>query len=258
MASLLHIEAAGHVTVLTLNNPQSANALTDGLLEDLRQAVLDLNQDHSVRCLLLRGAGGRVFSSGYDTSQLEPHRFNALPDPIGPVCEAMLRGRLPIVGCINGHVLGGAVEIAASCDIRIAQTGATVGIPAGRFGICYAPAGIEQLCHTLGQQLALELLLTGKPIAIERPGNTFASQIFAAEEIDEVAVNMAQNIATAAPLAVESMRKIVHEAAAPGPRTNSLTQQQAMQLFQDCLKSADLKEGLEALATKRKPVFHRK
>jgi len=257
---MLETEQLPHGIVrLTIGNDGAANALTDQLLDQLRATLQDLDSDLSVRCAVLRGAGGRVFSSGYHTTQLAPARFRGLPDPIGPTCEAMQRGRVPVVGCVNGHVFGGAVEIAAACDLRVGQCGASVGIPAGRFGICYAPGGIGRLVAVMGRPLALELLLTGEPVSAERAATAgFFCQVVDTAEVDAAAVAVATSIATAAPLAIESMRRIVIDATAPGPRIAPAESEEARELFKACLASEDLEEGLRALAERRDPHFQRR
>ncbi|MFH1811182.1 MAG: enoyl-CoA hydratase/isomerase family protein [Pseudomonadota bacterium] len=257
-ATLIHEDLGQGLVRLTLSHPRAANALTDDLLHQLTTSFEQLDADLGVRCAILRGDGGRTFSSGYDTSQLQAARFRTGPDPIGPVCQAMLRGRVPIVGCINGHVLGGAVEIASCCDLRVGQEESTVGIPAVRFGICYAPGGIARLCQALGEQLAAELLLTGRPVSVGRAAQAgFFARVEAADSVDGVALEVARAIASAAPLAVEAMRRILRDIASPGPRRDPERSDLAVSLFQACLGSQDLGEGLAALAEGRPPLFQR-
>lgn len=243
---------------LTLHRPTRANALSQELLDALTLAIQQSQAEPHIRCLILRGDGGKTFSSGYDTSLLQPEPFRHQPDPIGPVVQAIQLGRLPVVACVNGHVLGGAVEIAAACDLRLAQAGAKIGIPAVGFGICYAPRGLRHLKRALGIQLASELLLSGQRIKVERAAvQGFFSQVVDPDKIDQAALSIGQAISAAAPLAVEAMRRILR-GDPQQEETQELSAETAEMIFRRSLDSQDLNEGLVALAQGRPPKFARK
>lgn len=244
--------------VLSLQRPERANALSHELLQDLSQSIETCNKDLDARCIVLRGAGGRNFSSGYDTSLLQPEPFRQDPDPIKPVVSAIQQGRLPVIACVNGHVLGGAVEIVAACDIRLAQVGSKIGIPAVRFGICYAPRGLRHMQRKLGLQLASELLLSGQPIPVERAKQQgFFAEVLDPDQIEARALELGQQMCMAAPLAVEAMRAILR-ADDEFKSVKEDPDDWADKVFLNSLYAADLDEGLAALAEKRPAKFLRK
>lgn len=257
---MLELEQLGRGVVrLTIANEEAANALTDADLVALEQGFEALSHDPSARCAILRGAGGRVFSSGYHTTQLEPQRFRARPDPISPACRAMLAGRVPVVGCINGHAYGGAVDLAATCDLRVGQQGAELVVPASRLGICYPAAGIARMSAALGRTLTMELLLTGAPVSAERAGRAgFFCCVAPAAEVDTAAIALAEQIADGAPLPVEAMRRIVLDLSTAAEACAERSDPTHAALIDACLESDDFEEGLRALALRRPPRFVRR
>lgn len=258
-SSLLDVQARKDgLRVLTLQRPARANALSLELLQQLQQAIDSCNQDLESRCIVLRGAGGRTFSSGYDTSLLQTEAFRQQPDPIAPVVTAIQRGRLPVIACVNGHVFGGAVEIIAACDVRLGQRGSKIGIPAVRFGICYAPRGLRHMRRTLGRQLASELLLSGQAIPIARAMQQgFFAELLDPEQIEVRALQLGEEICAAAPLAVEAMRAILR-ADDDVKQDDKDAGDWANQIFRASLNADDLDEGLAALREKRRANFLRK
>src|SRR5689334_10525551 len=206
MSELLLREREGGIETLTLNRPDKLNALTKALWRELGEALRALDGDEGVRCVVLRGAGERAFSPGNDISEFDAERSNAAQArAYGALMHgtlAALRGcRHPTLALIHGVCVGGGLELAACCDVRLCGAGSRFGVPVARLGLVMAHAELEALLALVGRATALESLLEGRILdAAEALAKGLVTRVVPDDRVDEEAREAARRIAAGAPL----------------------------------------------------------
>jgi enoyl-CoA hydratase len=252
----LLVEREDGVAVLTLQRPQRLNALDAHTLDELRAALLDLQQDSTVRCLIITGAGAKAFIAGADINEL------ASDTPDGGRDRA-LRGQQtfdlierlgkPVIAAVNGFALGGGCELAMACTIRIAADTARFGQPEINIGLIPGFAGTQRLPRLIGTARAMEMILTGTPInAEEARAVGLVNRVVPAAELMTAARAMAAELASKPPLAVRYAMEAVHRGV--DMSFNEACQLEAA-LFGLVMATEDKREGTAAFLEKRKPEF---
>lgn len=245
------LEKRDHVGILTLNRPEAYNALNTSLLEELEQAVKEVERDTDIRVLLITGAG-KAFVAGADISEM----MNLTPPQAAAFAEAGHRAfrklddlHIPVIAVINGFALGGGLELALCCDIRIAAEGAKLGQPEVSLGITPGFGGTQRLPRTVGASNAMMLVLKGVPITAEvalRMG--LVSEVYPADKLMDAAMELAQTIAKNAPIAVRSS-KIAISKGIDRFLTNDLNYEE--QLFSSCFGTVDQRMAMAAFLEKK-------
>lgn len=252
----LLVEREDGVAVLTLQRPQRLNALDAHTLDELRAALLDLQQDGTVRCLIITGAGAKAFIAGADINELA----SDTPD-VGR--DRALRGQQtfdlierlgkPVIAAVNGFALGGGCELAMACTIRIAADTARFGQPEINIGLIPGFAGTQRLPRLIGTARAMEMILTGTPInAEEARAVGLVNRVVPAAELMTAARAMAAELASKPPLAVRYAMEAVHRGV--DMSFNEACQLEAA-LFGLVMATEDKREGTAAFLEKRKPEF---
>lgn len=256
----LQVTLEGHVATLMLDRPEAMNALDPQTLGELDAAFERLEQDPQVRVLILTGSGTRAFCAGADLKKTVPGTEQAQDAAAADAGaagaqsfrEAMTAGK-PIVCAINGYALGGGLELALACDVRIAVPTARFGLPEVRIGSIPGGGGTQRLPRAIGASDALLLLLTGDQIdAAEALRIGLISRVVAADALMEHARSIAARIAANGPLSVRAVKQLVHQGANL-PLPEALAAEQAA--FRRLYHSQDRLEGRLAFAQKRAPVF---
>ena len=262
----VRFEQQEHVAVLTLDRPEALNALDVDTLLQLRQHLAHYRDDPQLRALVLTGAGERAFCTGADlkATQSSPAGYAeamfASKDASGAqglyirlMDLTDLRLWKPVIAAINGHCLGGGLELALQCDIRIASEGASFGLPEVCAGSIPAVAGVYRLIHAVGTSHALEMALTGGRIpAAQALAIGLVSGVVPREALLARALEIAQRIAANAPLAVQAVKKLARQAAHLG----EAEAQELTELHWAALRdTADRLEGRAAFASKRQPHY---
>ena len=245
--------------VLQINRPDKLNALNRETISELHQAFSELDADKSVRSIILRGAGPKAFVAGADISEFA--HFN---DRQGRELASEGQDRLfnfveqlqtPVIAAINGFALGGGLELAMACHIRVASHNAKMGLPEVTLGVIPGYGGTQRLPQLIGKGRALELILTAAMIDAERALELgLVNHVTASEELDAFCLKMASKIAQNAPLALASAIKAVNAGFSP----SEMGYQAEIDAFGACFATADFKEGTTAFLEKRKPVFEGK
>jgi len=245
-----HIEftADGHIARITLNNPGRHNALGAEQINHLRELLRAIDADEHYRVLLLGGTG-RTFCAGaslaeFRSGDMSGELFTTLTDQLAAL-------RIPSVCALNGNVYGGGAEIALCCDYRIGVRGSRLMVPAARIGLCYPLNGLQRYVDKLGLSAAKRILVASEELddsALLAIG--FLHQVVEHAELPGAAEKFAQHLAGLAPLAVQSMKRILGDIA-----RGSVDAATAQQLSQRCSASTDLQEGLAAQREKRMPQF---
>lgn len=245
------------VARLTLANPEKRNPLSHAVLDALAETLPQLDHGIDVRCVLITGQG-RAFSAGYDLGGIPTDSFESdaealVAHPFTAAMEAVSAHPYPIVAAINGHCLGGGLELAIRCDLRLCAAEAQLGMPPARLGLIYSHTGLERFLETIGLPRTKELFLTGRNIDGARAEQIgLVQEVHPAAEIEAESLRLAATIAANAPLSMTGNKRVI-EALARFPRLSPREEQELVELRRSCFSSDDFREGIEAFAEKRKP-----
>jgi enoyl-CoA hydratase/carnithine racemase len=245
---------APHVARLTIDNPAKRNALDHEILDALAAAVPSVE----ARCLLVTAAGA-VFSAGYDIGSLPrdefAHRAESLvAHPFHDAIAALDAFRYPAVAALNGHAIGGGLEVALSCDLRVAASSARMGMPAARLGLIYSHTGLRKFIDAIGVPRTRELFLLGRNV----PAATalewgLVNEVVPDDELAERAVTYAAEIAANAPLSLEGNKRVIRELLKAETTLDPEVERELVALRESCFRSEDFYEGVRAFAEKRAP-----
>ena len=244
---------------LTLANPEKRNALDHELLDALAKALPELDSGIETRCVLITGEGA-TFSAGYDIGGIPDDTFSEdaealVAHPFHAAMEAISAHPTPVVAAINGHCLGGGLELAVRCDLRICAEGAKLGMPPARLGLIYGHTGLERFIEAIGVARTKELFLVGRNHeASHAEAIGLVHQVVAADEIEEAGVALAGEIAANAPLATRGNKRAI-ETLARNPVLTDEQERELIELRRSCFRSEDFREGIRAFAEKRKPEW---
>lgn len=243
---------------IEFGDPAARNLLTVPLLEAVPPALADA-EARGARVAVLRGRG-EFFSAGYDIAQIPPELFATDPGvvedhPFERCMRAVAECPLPTIAAVNGHAIGGALELAVSCDLRLARAGARFGITAARLGLVYPHAGVEKLVRLIGPANARRLLFTGNLVDAEEAERLgLVNQVVAAAEFDAAVEELALRIASSAPLAVRGMKQVLRRLESGRP-LSAADVRGLLELRARSYRSEDFREGRAAFAAKREPRF---
>jgi enoyl-CoA hydratase/carnithine racemase len=245
---------AAHVARLTIDNPAKRNALDHAILDAIAHTVPQVE----ARCLLITAAGP-VFSAGYDIGGLPrdefAHRAEALvAHPFHDAIEALEAFQFPAVAALNGHAIGGGLELALSCDLRLASEDAKLGMPPARLGLVYSHTGLRKFVDAIGAARTRELFFTARNIPAERAERWgLVNEVVAADELAEHAVGYAARIAAHAPLSQRGNKRVLAELLDAEGALDPATERELVELREACFRSEDFYEGVRAFAEKRSP-----
>ena len=249
-------ETRERITTLTINRPNSLNALSYGTLEEIRDALIRIKKDSETKVVLITGKGEKAFIAGADLKEL------ALLDPISGK-EIARKGQdlflfmeelgKPTIAVVNGLALGGGLELALACTMRIASKTAKLGQPEVKLGILPGYGGSQRLPRLCGKGIAHELILTGEMITAEEALRIgLVNRVVEPGELIATAEAIAKKIAANAPLAVQyAMEAVEHGMEMPQEEGLFLE----ATLFSVCCATEDMHEGTRAFIEKRPAQF---
>ncbi len=212
-----------------------------------------------MRCILLTGEG-KAFSAGYDIGGIPDESFETdaealVAHPFTAAMEAISAHPYPVVAAINGHCLGGGLELAVRCDLRICAAEAKLGMPPAKLGLVYGHTGLERFIDTIGIPRTKELFLVGRNIDGARAEQIgLVHEVHPAAEIEAVSLDLAEAIAANAPLSMTGNKRAI-ETLARFPRLSPRQEEELVELRRSCFSSEDFREGIRAFAEKRDPVW---
>jgi enoyl-CoA hydratase/carnithine racemase len=248
---------APHVARLTIDNPEKRNALDHAILDGIASTARELDD---ARCLLLT-AEGPVFSAGYDIGGLPrdefAHRAESLvAHPFHAAIAALEAFPYPAVAALNGHAIGGGLELALTCDLRLAATGAKLGMPPARLGLVYSHTGLRKFIDAIGAPRTRELFFTGRNVSTATALEWgMVNEIVAPEKLAGRAVEFAAEIAANAPLSLTGNKRVIGELLAAEGRLDPEVEAELVALREACFRTDDFYEGVRAFAEKRPPDF---
>jgi enoyl-CoA hydratase len=255
MSELVLREQTGYVLRLVLNRPEKRNALNTPLRQAIVAELARAATDESVRVVVLTGSGTQAFVAGADVqefetrTQVDQYRFMRTNN----VFEAIDRFPKPIIAAINGVCLGGGLELALACDIRLAASTAQLGQPEVNIGLIPGGGGTQRLPRIVGTGAALKLILSGTPIdSDEALRLRLIDERVEPDRLLSHATALAERIASRGPVAVMAAKEAVR-ASMSTPLNEGLSLERA--LFQLCFSSDDKAEGVRAFLEKRAPEF---
>jgi enoyl-CoA hydratase/carnithine racemase len=247
------VEKKDKVGIVTINRPESANALNRKLFTRLREALLSLDGDKNVYAVILTGAGEKVFCSGLDlkerNSMTEEDIEYSRRFEVFPLYFDLDRLETPVIAAINGAAIAGGAEIALACDIRIASDNASFGLGEVKWGIIPAGGAIQWLPLIAGMGVAKELILTARIIDAERAEELrIFNHVVPSSQLMSKAMSIAEELIQNSPLALRQAKRSLNFKAAV---SHGITYD--IEASKVCYVSADRKEGTSAFSEKRKP-----
>jgi enoyl-CoA hydratase len=234
----------GHIAQVTLNRPEANNVINQQLAQELEEICLQINQDDDIYVMTVTGVGDKAFCSGSELDPVELYHSSA---------SAIAGVERPVIAAINGEALGQGLELALSCDIRIASDKARLGLPQVARGLIPMDGGTQRLPRIIGRGKALELLLTGETIrANEAFKIGLVSKVVPPEKLSGEVGELAENIAAKGPIAVRYIKEAVNKGL-------DMTLEQGLRLEADLYfllhTTSDRTEGIRAFLEKRNPQF---
>ena len=256
MDETILVERDGPIATVVLNRPEKLNTLTRAMWGALGDTIGRLSADDSLRCVILRGAGEKAFSPGNDISEFATERANKTQAReygmvMHATAQALEECRHPLVAQIHGICVGGGLEIAALCDLRICGQSSRFGAPIKNLGIVMAYPEMAPLVRLVGVPVALEILLEGRVFdANEARSKGLVTRVVADDHVATEARATAERIAEGAPLVARWHKKFARRLAEGRP----LTPAELEECF-DCFDSEDFRIGYSAFLAKTKPKF---
>jgi enoyl-CoA hydratase len=248
------VERKDGVGVITLNRPKAMNALSAALMDELRRALIDLESDDEIGCLVITGSE-KAFAAGADIKEMQSKTYMDvyLEDFITATWEQIAKIRKPIIAAVSGYALGGGCEIAMMCDFIIAADNAKFGQPEINIATIPGAGGTQRLPRFIGKAKAMDMCLTGRMMGVEEAERAgLVSRIVPVAELMKETMKTAQRIANlsrpSVMMAKESVNRAFETVLAEGIRVER-------RLFHSTFATEDQKEGMTAFAEKRQPNF---
>lgn len=256
---LLLDRPAEAVVRLRISNPERRNALDHEILDALAETLPRLDRGIENRCVLITGEPP-VFSAGYDIASIPEETFERdaealVAHPFHAAMETISRHPWPTVAAINGHCLGGGLELAITCDLRICARGAQLGMPPAKLGLIYGHTGLRKFLDTVGLARTKELFLTGRNFDAERAERFgLVNEVVDDDRLEGNAVELAGAIAANAPLSMRGNKRAI-DLLSSSPVLSEQQEAGLVALRESCFSSEDFREGIRAFAEKRRPKW---
>jgi enoyl-CoA hydratase/carnithine racemase len=253
---LLVDEPAPHVTRLTISNPGKRGALDHAILDAFARTMPELD----ARCVIITGEE-RTFSAGYDIGDLPEGVFadeaeKLIAHPFAAAIDAVDAYPYPTVAALNGHAIGGGLELALSCDQRVAAAPVRMGMPPAKLGLVYSHTGIRKFIETIGAPRTRELFLVGGRVDASTALTWgLVNAVHEPDELAEAAVALATEIAGNAPLAQSGNKRVIRAVLDAGAAMSPETERDLIALRKACFATEDFREGVRAFAEKRPPEW---
>jgi len=242
---------------IRFNNPAKHNALSVDMWEAVPPLLDRAVADDNIRVIVFSGEGGKAFVSGADISQFEDMR--AAKEAVKryeAMAEAALEGiydcEKPTIACISGYCIGGGVNVAISCDIRVASSNSVFSVPATRLGLGYRFSAMRNLTNLVGPGFAKDIFFTARRLdAAEALRIGLVNRVAEPEGLEALLAEYTGAISTGAPLTIKAGKRIIREVL----KRDDVDMEMCRRLILDCFESEDYMEGRKAFMEKRKPVF---
>jgi enoyl-CoA hydratase/carnithine racemase len=252
---LLIDEPLDGVRRLTISNPSKRNALDHAILDGIASAVRAADGD-GTRAVILTGAGG-MFSSGYDIGDIPDDVFAAeaeklVAHPFTSAIDALDATDVPTIAALPGHTIGGGLELALACDLRVARDGIKLGMPPAKLGLVYSHTGLRRFLHAIGEPRTRQLFLLGRNIdAREAKAWGLVHEIAGEADLADAALDWAAELVANAPLSVRGNKRVLRALLDAEATLDPAVEAELIALRKACFESEDLAEGVKAFGEKR-------
>jgi enoyl-CoA hydratase/carnithine racemase len=253
---LLVDEPAPGVARLTISNPDKRGALDHAILDGFAKTLPALD----ARCLIITGQE-TTFSAGYDIGDLNKSAFadeaeRLVAHPFAAALDAIEAYKFPTVAALNGHAIGGGLELAISCDLRIASSTIALGMPPAKLGLVYSHTGISKFIDIVGAARTRELFLVGRRIDARTARSWgLVNAVVEADKLAEESLSLAVEIAGNAPLAQLGNKRVIRAILDSRDTLPADIERELIELRRACFSSEDFKEGVRAFSEKRPPQW---
>jgi len=259
---LLIDEPADGVVRLTISNPAKRNALDHPILDAISATLSELSgmgaHPPDARCVVVTGAHG-MFSAGYDIGEIPDEEFEdraekLVAHPFTEAIDALEAFPLPTLAVLPGHTIGGGLELALSCDMRVAQNGIKLGMPPAKLGLVYSHTGLRRFVDAIGAARTRELFLLGRyvdaPTALSWG---LVNRVAESEQLEAVGLDIAAELAGNAPLSQRGNKRVIAELLSAEGTLGPDVEAELIELRRASFASRDLREGMRAFAERRPP-----
>lgn len=250
------LDTSGHVAIITLNRPESMNALTSDMLMELKSALETIESENNIRALVLTG-GEKVFAAGFDIKEIAtldtPADANAMLSDIHQCYNKLAAFQMPIIAATSGLTFGGGFELALACDFRVASDTAKFALPEINLGLIPGAGGTQRLPRIIGMGRAMEMLFSGKPISAQKALEIgLVNDVVPPDELIDATIKKAEQLTLKPGFALKILKNVVQT----GMDTDlkSALEYEA-RCFEMLFATQDQKEGVTAFVEKRKPEF---
>jgi enoyl-CoA hydratase/carnithine racemase len=253
---LLVDEPAPGVLRIRISHPAKRNALDHEILDTLCHAVSSAD----ARCILITG-DGEMFSAGYDIGNFNDETLaedaeELVAHPFEAALESIEAYPYPVVAAMNGPAIGGGLELAVTCDIRIAARGAKLGMPPAKIGLVYGHTGLRRFIEVCGLANTNELFYVGRNVDADRAYDMgLVNQVVEPAELGEAALAIAAEIGANSPLSLAGNKRIVRALCAEFARLPADVERDLVELREACFRTEDFREGISAFGEKRRPEW---
>jgi enoyl-CoA hydratase/carnithine racemase len=254
---LLLDEPAPGVLRLTISNPAKRNALDHPILDAITATLTESAAEAmQTRCVIVTGAHG-MFSAGYDIGEIPDDEFEVRAErlvahPFTEAIDALEAFPLPTLAMLPGHTIGGGLELALACDLRIAAAGILLGMPPAKLGLVYSHTGLRRFIDAIGAARTRELFLLGRYIDADTALQWgLVNRVAPPEELESAALELAVELAGNAPLAQVGNKRVIAALLAAQAELQDPVEQELIELRRASFASEDMREGVRAFAEKR-------
>src|SRR4051794_8592380 len=247
---------ADAVARLTIRNAAKRNAMDHDILDAIAEVMPRLDDGIETRCVLITGSEG-MFSAGYDIGDIPDEVFaeeaeRLVAHPFSRAIQAVESFPFPTLAAVNGHALGGGLELALTCDLRMAARGVKLGMPPAKLGLIYSHTGLKKFIDAVGPARTRELFFVGRNIDADRAEQIGLVHEVTDPEIDDAAVELAAEIAGNAPISLRGNKEIIDKLVASAGLSEK-DEQEVIRLRLSSFSTQDFREGVRAFGEKRKP-----
>ncbi len=254
---LLIDEPAGGVVRLTISNPAKRNALDHPILDAISATLTELGESGSpTRCVIVTGAHG-MFSAGYDIGEIPDEEFEERAEalvahPFTEAIDALEAFPYPTLAALPGHTIGGGLELALACDLRVAKDDIKLGMPPAKLGLVYSHTGIRRFIDAIGAARTRELFLLGRYISAPTAQQWgLVNRAVPAEELDAITLELATELADNAPLSQTGNKRVIAAMLDGRDGVAEDVEAELIELRRASFASEDMREGMKAFAEKR-------
>jgi enoyl-CoA hydratase/carnithine racemase len=255
---LLVDRPAEHVARLTIANPAKRNALDHPILDAISASLAELTAEGRARCVIVTGAHG-MFSAGYEIGEIADGRFQEeaerlVAHPFTEAIEALEAFPYPTLAALPGHTIGGGLELALACDLRVAAEQIKLGMPPAKLGLVYSHTGLRRFLDTIGAARTRELFLLGSYVDADTAQQwSLVNRVVPPAELEPATLALANELAGNAPLSQTGNKRVIAALLRAQGTLSETVEAELIELRRASFASNDLREGMSAFAEKREP-----